>query len=98
MSSLDQIDGVSQWNTILLGHSSPRTQLLHNIDHVFGYAGVRMGRYKLVKGIVVLINHIISNLIGASVVSWLGLINIIFQLNSYSIKQYDFFTNLIKLT
>ncbi len=32
------------------GTPSNRTQLLHNIDDFFGYAGIRKGNFKLIKG------------------------------------------------
>jgi len=50
-SSIDGIDGVSQWKTIFSGTPSTRPHLLHNIDDVYGFAAVRQGKYKLVKGI-----------------------------------------------
>jgi len=47
---LGPIDGISQWQTIFNGYTSTKTQILHNIDDIFGYAGVRLGQFKLVKG------------------------------------------------
>jgi hypothetical protein len=47
---LGPIDGISQWNSFINDLPSKRTQLLHNIDDIFGYFGLRKGNYKLVQG------------------------------------------------
>ena len=50
-SALGAIDGVSQWKAIVEGTGpQSRSELVHNIDDVFGYAGIRKGDYKLIKG------------------------------------------------
>lgn len=49
-STLGAIDGVSQWDSLINDLPSKRTQLLHNIDDIFGYFGLRKGNYKLVQG------------------------------------------------
>lgn len=49
-SVLGPIDGISQWNSFINDLPSKRTQLLHNIDDIFGYFGLRKGNYKLVQG------------------------------------------------
>lgn len=56
-SELGSIDGISQWNSLIEGTPSNRTQLLHNIDDFFGYAGIRKENFKLIKGIARL-NHL----------------------------------------
>jgi len=44
------MDGISHWDSLLNGTPSKRTSLLHNIDDRLGYAGVRLGNYKLTNG------------------------------------------------
>lgn len=44
------IDGINMWDEIRLGLTSPRTQLLHNIDDNYGNEGVRVGAWKLLHG------------------------------------------------
>ena len=44
------MDGISQWKSILYGQESRRRNLLHNIDDRAGYAALRQGNFKLVKG------------------------------------------------
>lgn len=48
--NLTSIDGLSQWASILNGSPSERTVVLHNIDDRLGYAALRQGNFKLVKG------------------------------------------------
>lgn len=50
-SYLAAMDGISHWDSLLNGTPSKRTSLLHNIDDRLGYAGVRLGNYKLTNGI-----------------------------------------------
>ena len=47
---LPAMDGISHWDSLLNGTPSKRTSLLHNIDDMLGYAGVRSGNYKLTNG------------------------------------------------
>jgi arylsulfatase B len=44
--------GVSQWESLSHGTPSPRRQLLHNIDPVWNVSSIRMGRFKLVQGLI----------------------------------------------
>ncbi|ODN02400.1 Arylsulfatase J [Orchesella cincta] len=44
------IDGIDMWDSIRLGLKSPRTELLHNIDDLYGNEAVRVGRWKLLHG------------------------------------------------
>ena len=45
--------GVSQWNSLLdEALPPPRTEVLHNIDPIWNVSAIRVGRFKLVQGIV----------------------------------------------
>ena len=44
------MDGISLWNALSNNETSPRTQMLHNIDGYWPHAAVRVGDYKLIKG------------------------------------------------
>ncbi|XP_025085302.1 arylsulfatase B-like [Pomacea canaliculata] len=44
------IDGVSQWESILSGGASPRTELVYNIDEINQNAAIRVGDWKLIQG------------------------------------------------
>lgn len=48
----ENIDGINQWPSILYGFPSPRSEILLNIDDTENVAGIRIGRFKLVKGSV----------------------------------------------
>ena len=48
--NLGAMDGISLWNALSNNETSPRTQMLHNIDDRYPNAAVRVGDYKLVKG------------------------------------------------
>ena len=50
VSFLKNLDGVSHWKTILYDAPSLRSHILHNIDDQLGYAALRKGNWKLVKG------------------------------------------------
>lgn len=70
---LGPLDGVSHYdslilnseesseesNELLVSASSKRQHLLHNIDDSYGYAAVRKGNYKLVKGIDSYCNYLL---------------------------------------
>ena len=49
---MKNLDGVSQWKTILYDVPSLRSHVLHNIDDQLGYAALRKENWKLVKGLV----------------------------------------------
>lgn len=44
------IDGMDMWDVIRLGLPSPRQEILHNIDDIYGNEGVRVGPWKLLHG------------------------------------------------
>ena len=47
---LDKLDGISQWQYLNGESCPPRNEILHNIDDVYGYSALRMGKYKYVNG------------------------------------------------
>ncbi|XP_033099224.1 arylsulfatase J-like isoform X2 [Anneissia japonica] len=47
-STLKNLYGVNQWDTVSSGKQSPRLEILHNIDTVGNYSALRVGDYKLV--------------------------------------------------
>ncbi|KAH8401742.1 hypothetical protein KR009_007590 [Drosophila setifemur] len=51
LANLSQgIDGQSIWQALTNDEASPRLKVLHNIDDIWGSAGVSVGDWKLVKG------------------------------------------------
>ncbi|XP_077553018.1 arylsulfatase B-like [Haemaphysalis longicornis] len=48
---LRQLDGQDMWRQLLLDNTSPRTELLYNIDPSDGTAALRYQNYKLVQGV-----------------------------------------------
>ncbi|KAK7500422.1 hypothetical protein BaRGS_00008329 [Batillaria attramentaria] len=44
------IDGVSQWESIVTGSESPRTEFVYNIDEIDNNAAIRLGDWKLIEG------------------------------------------------
>ncbi|KAK7481486.1 hypothetical protein BaRGS_00027248 [Batillaria attramentaria] len=44
------IDGVSQWESLLNGSPSPRTEFVYNIDEMLKNAAIRSGDWKLIQG------------------------------------------------
>lgn len=51
-SNLGQIDGTDLWQALSEDSSSNRTEILHNIDDIYGNAALTVGEWKIVKGIV----------------------------------------------
>lgn len=47
--SLENFDGIDQWNTIRKGKRSKRNNLLINIDNKIGEESAIIGKYKLIK-------------------------------------------------
>lgn len=45
------IDGLNIWQALSEDKESPRKQILHNIDDIFGTAAITHGDWKLIKGI-----------------------------------------------
>lgn len=46
----ENLDGFNIWDSFLNDLPSPRTEILHNIDDIFGNAALTVGDWKLVKG------------------------------------------------
>ncbi|PVD33642.1 hypothetical protein C0Q70_04900 [Pomacea canaliculata] len=44
------IDGVSQWESLVNGGTSPRTEFVYNIDEINQNAAIRVGDWKLIQG------------------------------------------------
>lgn len=44
------LDGMDVWRALSEDTQSPRSQILLNIDDIYGNAGVTDGKYKLLKG------------------------------------------------
>jgi len=44
------LDGFSMWDSITQNVSSPRSQILHNIDPIDNTSAVRLGDWKLIQG------------------------------------------------
>lgn len=49
-SDLGEIDGVDLWNALSEDLTSERTDVLHNIDDIYGNAALTVGEWKIVKG------------------------------------------------
>lgn len=49
-SNLGHIDGINQLDSLSTDVPSNRTQILHNIDDIFGIAALTMGQWKVING------------------------------------------------
>ncbi|CAH1110980.1 unnamed protein product [Psylliodes chrysocephalus] len=49
-SQIYNIDGITQWRALSEDETSNRTEILHNIDDIYGNAAVTSGSWKLLKG------------------------------------------------
>ncbi|XP_049956678.1 arylsulfatase J-like [Schistocerca serialis cubense] len=47
---LGRVDGVDMWASLSEGAPSPRSEVLHNIDDIYGYAALVRGGWKYVTG------------------------------------------------
>ncbi|XP_074032233.1 arylsulfatase B isoform X2 [Leptinotarsa decemlineata] len=50
VSSISDIDGISTWTALSNDEKSNRTDVLHNIDDIYGNAALTVGPWKLIKG------------------------------------------------
>ncbi|KAJ8017362.1 Arylsulfatase I [Holothuria leucospilota] len=50
VSEFTNLDGFSQWESIVSGAKSPRNEILHNIDPIYNVSAVRWNDFKLVIG------------------------------------------------
>lgn len=50
-SNLTSIDGVNLWNALSEDTESPRTNILHNIDDIYGVSAITVGDWKFIQGI-----------------------------------------------
>eukprot|EP01083_Nonionella_stella_P006764 19580_1 len=48
---LQDLDGYNMWNALIKNDSSPRTEILHNIDPIAGNSAIRSGKWKLLQGV-----------------------------------------------
>lgn len=49
-SVLEDIDGIDMWNALSSNLDSNRTEILHNIDDIFGNSAITVGPWKLIHG------------------------------------------------
>lgn len=49
-SNLGKIDGVDLWLALSEDRASERSEVLHNIDDIYGNAALTVGEWKIVKG------------------------------------------------
>ena len=57
MSNLPQMDGIDMWKAVSTDSGSPRNLMLHNIDESRNIAALRVGDWKMVKGLDLYILH-----------------------------------------
>jgi arylsulfatase B len=50
VNSLDNIDGLNMWNILSDNKQSARTEILHNIDNIWGSSSIMVDKWKLVAG------------------------------------------------
>lgn len=50
VNKLGKIDGVNMWNALRDNAKSPRTEILHNIDNIWGSSALMFDKWKLVVG------------------------------------------------
>ncbi|KAF7285683.1 hypothetical protein GWI33_010178 [Rhynchophorus ferrugineus] len=50
ITNITNLDGVSIWKSLSLDQPSPRTEVLHNIDDIYGNAAITIDEWKLVQG------------------------------------------------
>lgn len=44
------IDGMDQWNALSEDTESPRANVLHNLDDIYGVSAITVGDWKLIQG------------------------------------------------
>ncbi|XP_060530121.1 arylsulfatase I-like [Cylas formicarius] len=50
ISNLRNLDGLSIWEALSQNRTSPRNEILHNIDDIYGNAALTVGQWKLLTG------------------------------------------------
>jgi arylsulfatase B len=50
VNKLANIDGISMWDSLSNNEISPRNEILHNIDDIWGSSSLLMDKWKIVKG------------------------------------------------
>lgn len=50
LSLLKKIDGLSMWDALSENQPSPRSEILHNIDNIWGSSSIMVDKWKLVVG------------------------------------------------
>ena len=50
-STVQNIDGTNLWDSLSDNTSSPRTEILHNIDDIYGNSALTVGPWKLLQGL-----------------------------------------------
>lgn len=48
--NLTSIDGMNLWNALSEDTESPRANILHNIDDIYGVSAITVGDWKLTQG------------------------------------------------
>lgn len=47
------IDGMNLWNALSEDTESPRANVLHNIDDIYGVSAITIGDWKLIQGKII---------------------------------------------